>query len=120
MNNAYLLSEKLINDIEEYSLKYTAPDGHIIHNEESMQALNNIIQAGFSLHKYMCEKQLYIEKDLITADLIELGKYIEKLQITKDNAEKLNLENTLHIWEQCKILIAKLACDILDFRDSLN
>ena len=62
MDKAYQLSEKLINDIEEYSLIYTAPDGHIIHNEESLEKLNNIIQAGFSLHKYMCEKELYVEK----------------------------------------------------------
>lgn len=120
MNKAYELSEKIINDIENYSLKYTAPDGKIIHNEESLAELNTILQEGFTLHKYMIEKNLYEGKPEITAVLIELGKYMEKLQITKENAEKLNLENVILIWEQAKVTIALLACDILDFKEKVN
>lgn len=120
MDKAYQLSEKIINDVEAYSLKYTAPDGHIVKNDDSIMDLNSIIQEGFSLYKYMVEKKLYKEKPEITANLIELEKYIEKLQITKENAERLDLENTMIIWEQAKVVIALLACSILDFKDSLN
>ena len=120
MDKAYSLSEKIINDVEAYSLKYTTPDSNIIHNEESLADLNIILEEGFTLYKYMIEKNLYVEKPEITATLTELGKYIEKLQITKENAEKLNLENVLIIWEQAKMTIAMLACNVLDYRDHLN
>ena len=120
MEKAYQLSEKIINDINEYSQKYIGEEGKYVNTPDSIELLNCIIEEGFTLHKYMCEKELYVEKPRITKALLKVQKYIEKLTITEENAKKLNISNALQIWEQARIAIAFLACEILDFRDTLN
>lgn len=120
MEKAYQLSEKIIAEVDEFAQNYTSYDGNTITSEDSVNDLNVIIQDGFVLYNYMVEKKLYEGKDEITSTLNELQKYIEKLTITKENAEKLHLSNVMQIWNQAKLVIAILACQILDFRDSLN
>lgn len=120
MNNAYKLSEKILNDINEYSEKYISEDGKTVPTQEAILKLNTILENGFSLYKYMVEKKLYEGKPEIESSLVELQKYIEKLQINKSNAEKLQLSSALQLWNQSKVVIAVLACNILDYKDSLN
>lgn len=120
MEKAYQLSEKIINDVNEYSEKYIGSEGKYVNTSDSIELLNCILEEGFTLHKYVVEKELYIEKPRIIKALVEVQKYIEKLSITEDNAKKLNISNALQLWEQARIAIAFLACEILDFRDTLN
>jgi hypothetical protein len=120
MEKAYALSEKILKDVNTYSEKYTSEDGKSITTKESIADLNVIIEEGFSLHKYLVEKKLYEGKPAIESALIELQKYMEKLSINKENAEKLQLSSAMQLWNQAKIAIAMLACNILDFKDSLN
>lgn len=120
MKKAYALSEKILDNINNYSEKYTSAEGKDINSAESIRALNEIVEEGFTLHRYMVEKKLYEGKPQITGALLEVQKYIEKLQINKQNAEKLSLSNALQIWQQVKLAIALFACSILDYRDSLE
>ena len=57
MEKAYQLSEKIINDINEYSQKYIGEEGKYVNTPDSIELLNCIIEEGFTLHKYMCEKE---------------------------------------------------------------
>ena len=120
MDKVYKLSEKLLSDINTYSEQYTSPDGKEVVSDDSLRDLELILQAGFTLHKYMIEKDLWQNKPTIAQALVDLGKFMEQLQITKENAEKLHLSSTLQIWHQAKMAIAVLACNILDWRDGGN
>lgn len=117
MKKAYQLAEKIIIDIENYSEQYVSEEGKTITSEDELQALNTIIEEGFTLYKYLIEKKLYEDKPTIICALNELGKYLEKLQINEQNAKKLHLSNVMQIWNQAKVAIAVLACNLLDYRD---
>ena len=114
MEKAYQLSDKILKEIEEYSKNYTTTDGKIVTTEISLKSLNNIIEDGFVLHKYLVEKKLYEKYSSLVTLLNEIGEIIKKLQITKTNAEKLNLSSAIQIWQQAKISIALLACEVMD------
>lgn len=120
MKKAYQLAEKIVKDVNEYSEKYISSEGKFVNTGDSIELLNCILEEGFTLHKYMCEKELYVEKPRIQKALLEVQKYIEKLTVNEENAKKLNISNALQLWEQARIAIAFLACEILDFRDTLN
>jgi len=117
MKKAYQLAEKIIKDIEDYSAEYVTEDGKTVTTEAELKALNNIIEEGFTLYKYLVEKKLYDKDPSIIVAVNELGTYIEKLQINEQNAKKLHLSNVMQIWNQAKIAIAVLACALLDYRD---
>lgn len=117
MKKAYQLAEKIIKDIEDYSEEYVTEDGKTVTTEAELKALNNIIEKGFTLYKYLVEKKLYDKDPSIIVAVNELGTYIEKLQINEQNAKKLHLSNVMQIWNQAKIAIAVLACALLDYRD---
>ena len=117
MKKAYQLAEKIIKDIEDYSEEYVTEDGKTVTTEAELKALNNIIEEGFTLYKYLVEKKLYDKDPSIIVAVNELGTYIEKLQINEQNAKKLHLSNVMQIWNQAKIAIAVLACALLDYRD---
>jgi len=114
MEKAYQLSDKILKEIEEYSKNYTTNDGKIVTTEISLKSLNTIIEDGFVLHKYLVEKKLYEKYSSLVTLLNEVGEIIKKLQITKTNAEKLNLSSAIQIWQQAKISIALLACEVMD------
>lgn len=120
MQKAYELSEKILERINTYSEKYTTENATTVRSEDSINLLNEIIENGLSLYKYLVDKKYYEKKPGITAALLELGKYIDKLQINEKNSKKLKLSNALQIWDQTKLAIAVLACEVLDYRDSLN
>ncbi len=120
MENAYKLAEVLLTDIDAHAEAFTSEEGKMIATSDSVMALNKILEKAFTLHKYLVEKELYVGKPSIEIALVELQKYMEKLQINQENAEKLNLSNALQLWNQAKIAAAILACNLLDFRDSLN
>lgn len=114
MEKAYQLSDKILKEIEEYSKNYTTNDGKIVTTEISLKLLNTIIEDGFVLHKYLVEKKLYEKYSSLVTLLNEVGEIIKKLQITKTNAEKLNLSSAIQVWQQAKISIALLACEVMD------
>lgn len=117
MEKVYQLADKLITLINEYCEKYTSNDGKIIRTEASIGELNRIVEGGFSLYKYLIDKKIYETIPKLTSELDELSGYICKLQMNKENAQKLHLTDALQIWEQCKIVIAYICNDILDYRD---
>lgn len=112
------LADKLLTEIDAYSKDYTTDNGKISYTNLSLQVLNTIIEQGFTLYKYLVEKKLYDTYIDLTVPLNVLGGYIEKLQITKENATKLHLSDSLKLWEQAKIAIAILAAQVLDLADS--
>ena len=75
---------------------------------------SEILEEGFTLHNYIVEKKLYENKPALTAAVVELEKFMNQLQINKENAEKLRLSNAIQIWNQTKIAIAVLANTVLD------
>ena len=117
MKKAAELSEIILNEINLYCDMYVAEDGRINHTESSIQMLNDIIEKGFSLYKYCIDKKLYENNPDLVIYLNNVAEYIKKLQITKENANKLYLSNALMIWEQAKVSIAILANSILDIND---
>ena len=117
MNKAYELAEKIIADCEKHAVEYTSDEGKFIVSEDAITSLNSIIEEGFTLYKYLIEKDLLkdIPEAIVAAK--EIQKYIDKLTINKKNAKKLHLSNVLQIWNQAKLAIAVLACAVLDHRD---
>lgn len=118
LETASKLADKLLTEIDTYSKDYISNDGKLAYTQLSIQALNAIIEQGFTLYKYLVEKKLYEEYSELTVPLNVLGGYIEKLQITKENATKLHLSDSLKLWEQAKIAIAILSAQVLELYDN--
>lgn len=108
------LSKKLLEQINEYCGQYTGVDGKDIVSELSIMALQEILEEGFTLHNYLVEHNLFEDKPSIKSNLIQLEGFMNRLTITKENAEKLKLSNAVQIWNQTKIAIAVLAGSVLD------
>lgn len=108
------LSKKLLDQINSYCEQYTGIDGKDLTTETSLALLQEILEEGFVLHNYIAEHKLYENKPTITSAMIELEKYMNRLQINKENAEKLKLSNAVQIWNQTKIAVAVLAGFVLD------
>lgn len=108
------LSKKLLEQINEYCGQYIGVDGKDIVSELSIMALQEILEEGFTLHNYLVEHNLFEDKPSIKSNLIQLEGFMNRLVITKENAEKLKLSNAVQIWNQTKIAIAVLAGSVLD------
>jgi len=108
------LSQKIMNQINDYMGNYIGMNGKDVVTDSSILALQEILEEGFALHNFVVEKKLYENKPIIIKGLIELEKFMNQLQINKENAEKLRLSNAIQIWNQTKIAIAVLANAILD------
>lgn len=108
------LSQKIMNQINDYMGNYIGMNGKDVVTDSSILALQEILEEGFALHNFVVEKKLYENKPVIIKSLIELEKFMNQLQINKENAEKLRLSNAIQIWNQTKIAIAVLANAILD------
>lgn len=117
MEKAVQLADKIVKEIEEYSINYTTTEGKIATTNVALQKLNTIIEDGFVLYKYIVEKKLYEKYSSLVPLLNGLADTIKKLQINEQNAKKLNLSSATQIWQQAKISIALLACEILDLND---
>lgn len=108
------LSKKLLEQINEYCGQYIGIDGKDIVSELSIMALQEILEEGFALHNYLIEHKLFKDKPTIKSNLLQLEGFMNRLTITKENAEKLKLSNAVQIWNQTKIAIAVLAGSVLD------
>jgi len=108
------LSKKLLEQINEYCGQYTGVDGKDVVSELSIIALQEILEEGFALHNYLIEHKLFEDKPTIKSNLLQLEGFMNRLTITKENAEKLKLSNAVQIWNQTKIAIAVLAGSVLD------
>ena len=100
----YELCEKIVNDVNDFHSAYVTDEGKFVPSKEMIMALNLILEEGFVLYKHV----------------IELGKYMKNLEMSEENSKKLDLQSSFNSWKSCEIVIAKLACDLLDFRDGLN
>jgi len=117
MKKAKELAQMIIDSVNEYTNKYMTENGKNTNTTASLQELNNIIEKGFVLDKYLIEKG-YAEKNPVIAGIcIELQKYIDKLNTSDENAKKLTMESALQIWQQAKIVIAFLASAVLDMKE---
>ena len=108
------LSKKLLEQINEYCGQYIGIDGKDVVSELSIIALQGILEEGFALHNYLIEHKLFKDKPTIKSNLLQLEGFMNRLTITKENAEKLKLSNAVQIWNQTKIAIAVLAGSVLD------
>lgn len=108
------LSKKLLEQINDYCGQYTGIDGKDVVSELSIMALQEILEEGFALHNYLVEHKLFEDKPAIQSNLLQLESYMNRLAITKENAEKLRLSNAIQVWNQTKIAIAVLAGSVLD------
>ena len=108
------LSKKVLDQINDYMGKYVGMNGKDVVTDSSLMELQEILEEGFALHNYVVEKKLYEGKSKITVATVELEKFMNQLQINKENAEKLRLSNAVQIWNQTKIAVAVLANTILD------
>lgn len=108
------LSKLLLTQIDTYCSQYTGIDGKDITSESSIMMLQDILEKGFALHNYLIEHKLFEDKPIIKSNLLQLEGFMNRLTITKENAEKLKLSNAIQIWNQTKIAIAVLAGSVLD------
>lgn len=108
------LSKKLLEQINDYCGQYIGIDGKDVVSELSIMALQEILEEGFALHNYLVEHKLFEDKPAIQSNLLQLEGYMNRLAITKENAEKLRLSNAIQVWNQTKIAIAVLAGSVLD------
>ena len=117
MEKAIQLSDKILKEIEEYSTNYVTTEGKIATTNVALEKLNVIIEDGFVLYKYLIDKKLYETHQSIVPFLNGVAESIEKLQVTEQNAKKLNLSSATQIWQQAKISIALLACEVLELSE---
>ena len=108
------LSQKILNQINDYMGKYVGMNGKDVVTDSSLLELQEILEEGFALHNFLVEKKLYENKPMVTSALVELEKFMNQLQINKENAEKLRLSNAIQVWNQTKIAVAVLANTVLD------
>ena len=120
LEDVYTLSEKIVDHVNNFQANYVTETGKNVPSNDMIYALNLIVQEGFGLYKYIVDTKFYEGKPEITVDIVELEKHINSLQMTEKNAKNLDIKSAMNAWNASKIIIAKLACDILDYRDSLN
>lgn len=108
------LSQRILDQINDYMGKYVGMNGKDVVTDSSLMELQEILEEGFALHNFIVEKKLYEGKPRLTSATVELEKFMNQLQINKENAEKLRLSNAIQIWNQTKIAVAVLANTILD------
>lgn len=108
------LSQKILNQINDYMGKYIGMNGKDVVTDSSLMELQEILEEGFALHNYLVEKKLFENKPKLIVSMLELEKFMNQLQINKENAEKLRLSNAIQIWNQTKIVVAVLANTVLD------
>ena len=108
------LSQKILDQINDYMGKYVGMNGKDVVTDSSLLELQEILEEGFALHNFLVEKKLYENKPMVTSALVELEKFMNQLQINKENAEKLRLSNAIQVWNQTKIAVAVLANTVLD------
>lgn len=108
------LSNKILDQINDYMGKYIGMNNKDVVTENSLSELQIILEEGFALHNYIVKHELYKDKPALTANLVQLESFIDKLQINKENAEKLRLSNAVQIWNQAKIAVAVLANSVLN------
>jgi hypothetical protein len=120
MENAYKLADAIVKQIDIHYGEYKTEEGKDVISEDMIKSLNTIVENGFVLHKYIIEKELYTGDLELIAIMNELSQYAEKLQVNDENAKKLDFQNALQIWNQCVIIIATMACRLLDRRDNIN
>lgn len=108
------LSQRILDQINDYMGKYVGMNGKDVVTDSSLMELQEILEEGFALHNFVVEKKLYESKPRLTSAAVELEKFMNQLQINKENAEKLRLSNAIQIWNQTKIAVAVLANTILD------
>ena len=119
-DKAYSLSEKIVKDINDFNSIHVTEYGKVVPSQDMIRDLGVIIEEGFVLHNYVVEKKLHEGKPTITMDVLELEKQMSYLEMTEENAKTLDLQSAMNAWKACEVIIAKLACDLLDFRDGLN
>lgn len=117
MLKAKLLSDKIVKEVNEYTDLYMQDDGKLSNTELSLKALSSILEKGFLLVKYIYEKNLHKQYPVLGGICEEIEKYMNKLSTTEENAKKLQLDSALQLWQQSKILIAFLACTVLDLEE---
>lgn len=117
MQKAKELSQIIIDKVNDYTNKYMNTEGKCITTFNSIQDLNDIIEKGFILDKYLMEKNIVDKYPVLAGICMELQKYIDKLSTKEENAKKLNMESALQIWQQAKIIIAFLASAVLDIKE---
>ena len=108
------LSQRILNQINDYMGKYIGMNGKDVVTDSSLMELQEILEEGFALHNYLVEKKLFENKPKLIVSMLELEKFMNQLQINKENAEKLRLSNAIQIWNQTKIVVAVLANTVLD------
>ena len=108
------LSQRILNQINDYMGKYVGMNGKDVVTDSSLMELQEILEEGFALHNYLVEKKLFENKPKLIVSMLELEKFMNQLQINKENAEKLRLSNAIQIWNQTKIVVAVLANTVLD------
>ena len=108
------LSQRILDQINDYMGKYVGMNGKDVVTDSSLMELQEILEEGFALHNFVVEKKLYEGKPRLISATVELEKFMNQLQINKENAEKLRLSNAIQIWNQTKIAVAVLANTILD------
>ena len=119
-DKAYSLSEKIVKDINDFNSIHVTEYGKVVPSQDMIHDLGVIIEEGLVLYKYVAENKIYEGKPNITVDVLELEKHLGTLEMTEENSKKLDLRSAMDAWLACEVIIAQLACDLLDFRDGLN
>lgn len=120
IKDIYELADEVINDVNSFQEKYTTETGKTVISEDMICALDSIVRKGLMLREKVVKTKFYEGKAAITVDVVEMEKYIDALQMTEKNAKKLDIRSAVDSWNAIKLISAKLGCDVLDYRDSLN
>lgn len=118
--NLYKLCEKITADVDKFYKDHTGETGKIVATEEMIADMDTIVKEGATVYKYIVENKFYEGKPEILIDVNKFGEQLTVLQMTEDNAKKLDVQSAYTTWKAMVVVAAKLACDVLDFRDSLN
>lgn len=117
MKKAKELSKLIIDRVNDYTNNYMTEEGKNTNTAASLTELNEIIEKGFVLDKYLVEKGYTNKYPVLAGICLELQKYIDKLNTSEENAKRLSMDSALQIWQQAKVVIAFLASAVLDISE---
>jgi hypothetical protein len=92
--------EEFLTDSDRLLDDYTDDEnGNLIICSESFAKLTGILKEGLAIYNKIVEENLYADNFMVQNSLQVISEAASKIEISEENAKKLNTKNAISRWE---------------------
>ena len=107
------LTSNFLVDMDKIYAEYVDEEGSLIMSTETLTHLTSALKSGFEMYNHVVAEKLFADDEGMQALLLDIEASSKKLEITEENAKKLNFENSFRYWEELLGKLLGLATVIL-------